>query len=670
MQSKRLARSYEDHYMRIAQGEAYSPSIYGRPPKIMGKPGSREYRAAEAAIAEEEREIGHRWSKAMVPKDGEVRGLIKPALVSNAPTWENEHASLPPDATPEQKETALWRRRRCRVYEELAKVIYREFKCHEGLGLAVDDAMQFGKGALVTDWNGDVINPLCGFKYVSIKRVLVDSETVDDPLGENIRWKAVCYTVPLGDAEKLAELYENPGYEFRSATTDVFADDSGLREAPTRFVKLIYVYVHGDSPHLRDSRMSAETDEEVEPVGADDVYDGRDHILVMEAKGELDDQNGYSLIARLDPMYPNDLGEDPLTLFSLDPDNEDYWGKPVYQKGHSLQVAINWAVRYYNTNAYLTAKGAIGLVKGAMDPSEEEKLLARTEPQPIVHFADQTKLQQGFRPLELGKPASHLIPTMEMDSALYDSVMSADLFRGIGKSHETAARAMLSSERAQLVIGRMADQVEQAITTAMRKALMACRAKMTAEQVAAWIGVEYLYFEPRVDEDTGEEVLWSPIWNDEVNDIQAIRMEVDVRIKPRSVRFTSPEQRLQDMDRFGGKMSEMLGKVLEAVGLNHPTLAAEIAAKGNAYLRDYGNLLGLPNVDELAVDLAVAATPAMPPPAPPGEGMEGGEAPGVPGAAGPTGPAVPSMVNVLRGIGADASAVPGELGEQARRAGA
>lgn len=669
MQAKRLARSHEEHSLRVARGEAYAPFIFGRPPKLMAKPGTARYAQMEQIVAEEEREIGKRWSKVSVPKHGEVRQLLKPALASTPPTWENEHQPLPPEPTDDQKQVALMRRQRCRVYEELAKVIYTEFKCHDSLGYALDDSMQYGMGAFVTDWNGDLNNPLCGFKYVSFKRILVDSEIIDDPMGETIRWDALCYTVPVGDAKKLAEKWGNPGYEFRTSATDLFADESGMNEAPTRFTKIIIVNVRGDSPHLRESRMDAELDEQQEDVGDDDVYDGYDHTLVMEARGEFDDHNNYSLIARLDPVYPNDLGQSVLTLFALDPDNEDYWGKPVYQKGHSLQVAINWAVRYYNTNAQLTSKGAIGVVKGAMDPSEEEKLLARSEPQPIVHFNDQNKLMNGIKPIDLGKPAPQLIETANINNSAFDSIMASDLFRGMGKSHETAARAMLSSERAQLIIGRMAEQVEKALTIAMRKALMACRAKLTAVQVAAWIGAEYLYFEPRLDPETGEEVLWSPVWNDEVNDIASIRMEVDIRIKPRSVRFTSPEQRLQDMDRFGGKMVEQIGKVLEAVGLNHPQLASEIARAGNAFLRDYGNLLNLPNVDELAIDLRVAATPPMAPPAPPE--MGGGEAGGTPGAAGPQGGgAMPAMVNTLRRIGADASAVPGQLGEAAIRAGA
>lgn len=612
MIGKRIALSHEKRQPKITEGEAYEPYIRGEPPTVKPTGNEDAWDRALRKVKQQEKSFGRNWRMTMIPVHGELRRLLLPALAGQDGTWENPAPPTPPNIDDEElrrKIEVRWKR--ARLYERIAQVIQREYKIHDQLRVAADEAMQFGLTWFKTYRHER--KDLIGFKWVSCKRVLYDHECTDDPFGEDQRWKAMCYIVPEEDAKLLAEQWGNKNYEFKSASNEISSDEREgshkVSELPTKFVKIVIVHVSGNSPHLANADMGTGPNSKFEDVGKDDVYDGKDHRLLMEVQGEWGDWQKYELIARGKAEHITDIGDSVFTPLTLDPDSQEFWGKPIYQAGHSLAVAVNWALRYYNTDLWLSAKRAIGVLDGALDPDEEQALVNDPGNLNIIHFRSRQDMELSIKDIRFGEPNPKLIEGVGMNQGQYGMITGKDVFDGEGKSHETATRAALSSERSQLVIGSMSTQIETAVVTAMRKALMACRQHLDAEQIAKWVGDEYMAWEPHGEDKDGNPIRKSPLWNDEVNDPESIRREVEIALRPRSLRFSSPEQKLNDMDRFANQMHSWVGSLIEANKVN-PQIAPEIARIANVFMREYGDLLNLNRAEEMQTDLrAFAARP-------------------------------------------------------------
>lgn len=681
MLGKRISYAWEKREPKLVEGTAYEPYIRGEPPIAKPERGTDAWDRAIQKIKEQEKSHGRNWRMTMVPVHGELRRLLLPALVGQNGTWENPAPPTPPNTElDEQMQEALRLRwARTRLYERLAQVIQNEYKIHEQIQVATDESMQFGLSWFKTYRHEQ--KDLIGFKWISSKRVLFDAETENDPFGEQQRWKSVGYMVPLEDAKLLAAEWGNKNYEFKAASNEISHDEPAhmaysARELPTKFVKLLIVHVSGNSPHLANAKMDAEPGAQQEKVGQDDVYDGKDHRILMEVTGKWTEPDRYEIIGRNDPEHITDIGDSPFTPMSLDIDSSEFWGKPVYQAGHSLAIAVNWALRFYNTDQWLSAKRAIGVLEGALDPSEEKKLLNDPGNLNLIHFRSRQDMDAAIKDIRFGEPNPKLLEGVGVNQSQYGMITGKDTFDGEGKSHETATRAALSSERSQLVVGAMSARIEKAVVAAMRKALMACRQHLDAEQVAKWVGDEYMMWEQAgVDED-GNVLRRSPLWNDEDNTPESIRLEVDIQLRPRSLRFVSTEQRLNDMDRFSAKTLEWFGKIIEANQVN-PDMAPEVARIANVFLREYGDLLNLTRAEEMQTDLRVFASP---PPAQQQaeqqaaaaqdkqmvDAMSAGAQAGADAGAARTGP-VGEMAMLAEQLGMESSAFPGELGDQVAR---
>jgi hypothetical protein len=612
MLGKRARHAYLKRQRKLEEGLEYEPYIHGEPPTPEVAPGGDRWDEAVAKVARQEKSMGKNWRMTSYPAQGELRRLLLPALVGQDGTWENPPPPTPannPD--PKAKQEAELRYKRTRLYERLAQVIQKDYEIHTHTRMGADEAMQFGLSWFKT--YREEQTDLIGFQHVSCDRILYDSETEYDPLGKGQRWKAMCYTVSEEDAKLIAAEWGNKSYQFKAASNELSADESQysgeLSEVPTKFVKLIIFHVRGNSPHLANARMDSEPGAKVEEVGKDDVYTGSDYRILMEAEGDWTEDSRYSIIGEKEgPDYVTDHNDDCFTPIVLDNDPKEFWGIPVYQAGHSLQVSMNWSLRYYNTDLYNSARRVIGVLDGALDPAEEQKMLYDRGGLNIVHFRSRQDMEAGMKPITFGEPNPKLLEGVNINKLLFDQATGKVSFSGEGKSHETATRAALSSERSQLVLGGMSAGLERAVVCAMRKAIMANRQKLTAEQVAKWVGEEYLYFEPAGYDAKGNTLRKSLVWNDEVNDTESIRREVEIALRPRSIRFVSAEQKLNDMDRFQAKIAEWVSKVLEAQAIN-PRAAQEVARMGNVAIRAYGDLLNLNYAEEMQLDLKIWLQP-------------------------------------------------------------
>jgi hypothetical protein len=668
---ERLALAYDNRHRALSEGDAYNEFIYGTPPTPRMETGDDRWSETLDRIRREEEENGKGWRMVSAPLHGEYRSLLLPALVGRSGNWENRHPELPPDASERVREEAKQRRRRSRLWERLAEKVYEVSGGHETMKRAVDLAMQYGHA-----WLHSYYDPQLGLPRIEAihpDRVLMDCETEDDPTGRTQRWRAVCCIMSEADARKAArEEWDAPNYSFKPELPKAapFEAPDGVKvettnQWPTRFVKIVYMYVRGDSPALRTASIAAGKDELIEDVGKDKQYDGKDHVLVLEARGDWNSKEGYRVVARLDWPQVTPFGEDPLTVLNLDTDNRSVFGVPVYRKGHSLQIAVNWALRFYQTDLFHSSRRILGYVEGALDPDQLENALYSRNNPVAVGFKSHSDMTRFVQPISFGEPVRGLLEASGVMDQFQGRITNRDVFSGMPtRSHESATRAALSSEKAQLVVGEMADRVEQALQSSMLKALMAARTWMTAEQVASWIGEEYLYFDEMphdMDPVTGEIVRLSPVWDDDWSepDPEVIRRSVDIQLEPRSLRFVSPEQRLQDMDRLMGKQLEFMARIIEANAVN-PALAQELARVGNAELRAYARMMQIPYVEEFLINMDVAATPPIQPGAPGGGGMPGEQ------------PVDDVAMQAARGVaqtGMDPRMLPGELGEAAIRGG-
>ena len=665
-QGQRLAYSRVMLDDIIKQGDAYREFIEGSAPDV-ATPGDEDDLSPQEQA--ERKAMGRGWRKTSIPAHGVLRQVLLPSLVSRPPAWVNRGRRKPryEDMTPQEQEACELEKRRGTVYSTLADVIYRTGQTQQQILASVDDAMQYTVGWLEVDFDKE--RKLPRIRWQAADRVLVDMESDADPFGKNHRWRAVCWTMSHEDAKKKAKtVWNKPRYEFSpEKRTMLEADDDGFgnptsQEAPTEYVRLVRVYVRGDSPFLDTANVGS--DDQIEDVGKDDVYNGKNEILIMEAKGRWDDYGSYKLIARMDWPFPVDHDDFPLEPVKITHSNYNFYPYSIYQPGHSLQIALNWAMRYFNTDAYHSSRRIIGYMQGAFDKKTLEAALFSPDNLNAIEFKSQGDMERALKPLDFGQPSPTLDKAIGGNQVQYDKATGLDAFNLEARSHRTATDAAIQNEESQLRVGAMADRVEEAITNAMRKALMCARKLMTAEEVAAHIGPELLKFKTSLDEK-GNEVRISEIWDDTIDDTESIRAEVDIHIEPRSVRFVSPEQELNDMDRLAAVQDKLLltiGKINES----NPVLAESYARAYNAMMKAYVERMHIINGDEFLIDLRAAITPPIPQQPMGQPGMPPGG--GAPQGGGPQGPVTTQLSAATQELGLNPANLPGQLADQVARA--
>ncbi|MBK9976216.1 MAG: hypothetical protein IPP14_15730 [Planctomycetes bacterium] len=649
----RLAFSAPTNSLIEEQAKVYGQFIFGEAPAL-GEGGKR---------SADEKKMGRGWSLASLPLHGMLRQVLLPTLLSREPTWINRARIGGDDIE----------KGRGKLYEELAKVIYRESDVHREAACAIDDAMLKRCGWFLVDY--DSKKRLPRIRWVDAKNVLTDRENGHSPFPRDQRWWAEFRTISIKDAEYYAKTQwgADKDYEFTPLTTDIDDDDrvqldgtellgpdgsplQRVNERPTEFVRLVYVYVKGANPYGMAASNKAKPGDIVEKGGTDAMYHGKDEVLVLECIGDKDDAKGYKFVGRKDFPFPCDPGECPAEPLRVTMDNRDFYPASIYQPGHSLQVAANWALRYYNTDIHNSARRIVLYADGTVDEKALQKGLWGEDNLVTLKTKGGRVPEQWFRVVGFGEPNPALKEAIPANVQQYRDAVGLDKLDMEARSNRTATDAAILNQGAQVRIGFMADQVEYALANVMRKALQCARWNMSAEDVAYWVGPELLEFydvkltktetdfggETEYEVPTGEVVKVSDLWNEEVRDPAAIRDEIGIDVEPRSVRFVDPQAEMQDIQVLVNKQMEFHKRISEA---QTPQEKMVIARAGNAALKMLADRMHLPNSHELLYDLndvmgipmgaeQVGAQAQMMGAMQPGAGPQGPETPQAEGAAG------------------------------------
>lgn len=611
VQGMRMAYAAPVHAQIEAEAKVYESFIFGEAPETDNAEGRKK--------SADEQKMGRGWSMASLPLHGQLRSVLLPTLLSREPTWVNR-ARLGGGKI---------EKARGKIYEALAKVIYQENDVHREAACALDDAMLKRCGWFLVDY--DPKKRLPRVRWVDARRVLTDRENSHSPFQRDQRWWSEFRTISLKDAEYLAEKeWGAKGYEFTALTTEIDdtealqvdgveilgANGEPLRrvtERPTEFVRLAYVYIKGANPYGGRASNKAKPGDIVEKGGEDAVYTGRDELLILECVGKYDDAKAYKFVGRKDWPFPCDPGECPAEPLRITMDNRDFYPASIYQPGHSLQVAANWALRYYNTDLHNSARRIVLYADGTVDQKAMDKGLWGEDNLVTLKVKGGRVPEQWFRVVGFGEPNPALQQAVPANIQQFRDAVGLDKLDMEARSNRTATDAAILNQGAQVRIGYMADQVELALANVMRKALQCARWNMSAQDVAHWVGAGLLdfydvnltktetdYGGTEYEVPTGETIQVSDLWDDTVRDPASIRDEIGIDIEPRSVRFVDPQAEMQDIQVLVAKQMEFHRRISGAMT---PQEKMVIAKAGNAALRMLAERMHLANAHEILYDL-------------------------------------------------------------------
>lgn len=601
---KRIVMAQKSLDEKLTDGEAYAPHIHGEAPKTN-----------ESPTAEARKSIGEGWNKTTIPAHGMLISVLTPALIARRPTYINR-ARKAADA----KERA-----RGKLYTELAKIIERESDVHAQMSAALDDCFPNTVGWLFVDYDPERKLPL--IRQVPCSRVLVDTETDGRGFIRDVRWVAEKRSLPVNDARWLAEnVWDAKDYEFKEVEyawdEEDHESEPEVEEVPTKFAKLVFMYLKGNNPYTARADLNAAPGDVVERSSEDPAYTGEDELLILECRGEDSEYDAYKIVARQPWPFPCDPDELPATPLRLTHPARGFYPPSFLQPSHGLQVMLNWAMTFYNTDVFNSARRFIAY-DGAQFPDDKSLRRAFGGGDNLALIkANRAMDKSAITPLSFGQPNPSIAESVAANQMQYDQVSGKVAFDAEqrNRSHQTATGAAISNESAQVRMGRLADLVEQTYKSVMRKALQCARFHMTAEDVAGWVGAEMLEFEEMPAAD-GTPVMVSNLWNDADRSPEAIRKEVDIDIEPRSVRFVSPDQEVADIQLLMDKQVLYSKEIKGALDAQMGPFAQALAKAANAAVEALAERLHLANAEDFLLDLNMVIPP--PPEPAPNAGLPG-----------------------------------------------
>lgn len=606
-------REVEDFKRKCKQ---YGRYIHGdEPPRYMDE-GRRtpENRLTEAQ--KEKRALGRGWIVATYPMHSLTLNALSPAAVSRYGTWVDQQKAVPENATDEESERILKFNGLQQIFRQLAMKIDKLSDTRQQLRAAFSDGM-LGMGWLESGYDRE--HGIGCIKWANTFRVMVDIEPDSDPFGKLQRWNAIAGAMPIDEADyalknewnqgegESDDVWTKKGHEFKPLSGKVERDDGTIEETPTRMCRLVWVYKCGDSPYLSGANLDAEKGEPVEVAGDDPVYkNGKDEVLIFEALGELTEKSQYVLVARFPWPFP----AMPFTPIWFTDDNSKFYKPAFYQASHAMCVAANGAIRDFVTKTFQLTRMIMLVRQGAFNKKQMEDALFGPDAMRIVEALQNGAPEQLIQAAKMGDMPKELAEAIGLTSSLFDTASQRQVLENQQRSHQPATNAALMDAQKQLRIDEVADRVERCYQTAMEKALVACSATMSAEEVARHIGDEYMgWYTP--DGETGRV---SRFWDDSIDDPRALRERVTIALQPRSVRFVSDTQKMLDLDKFAATAMNMWTQI-SAANQGNPQLAGAMAKFGNALMAEYADLLHLDHRESLKVDLnAAVSQPVVEPP--------------------------------------------------------
>lgn len=588
----------------VARAKAYWPYVFGEAPPS----GDGEAETAAQQKRYEEEKIGRGFDTTMVPMHGILRQVVAPYLISKSPIWNNQ----------QRKGADALEVARVKLYEELAGCIYRENDQGAEHQLQLDDAFFYGVGWMETDFNDTMVIPR--HQWIDARRVLVDCETTS-PRPRDQRWQAIKTNIPIETARGLAEtLWDAKKYEFNpvdyhwpsDADKDPFAeaweDESQqiLDETPTDFVRIVRVFVKGANPWTTSARAKRRSMSD--PIGLDDVYTGKDHILILEARNGYDNFDAYQLVGVIDAFpFPCDPGETPLTPMRITKDNRSFYPPSIFQSGHSLQVSANKALRDWNTDAHASARRVVGYNEHAFQtPVEAEAALYGQDALLTVKMSNGADLDRAVQVKNFGAPNPSLEKGMELNIGQYRTVTGLQAFELQPRANRTALDASIQNEGAQVRLQSMGDMAEAAINTVVRKGIQCARWNMTSDDLALWlklpVEVDGAQVARPIIGPGGKSETVNDLWPNDPKP-EDVRREVEINLEPRSVQFSNPDKEVQNMLLVQKHQLELIRAVGDTAKAGAPETARGIAAAGNAMVEAMCRTLNIPNYERFLVDV-------------------------------------------------------------------
>lgn len=619
MRSKILRASAHQQAVVKEFQQRYEQYIFGLPHFASDEEREEYYTSANENM--DVVAIKEGWDTTTFPLHGMFRNVMLPYMMSNDPVFINRQR-LGADAM----EMAL-----IDMFADTAGTIWYESETTEEFKRALDDAFCYRMGWMKTFWDSRMRLP--AHKWVDSRDMLFDCET-KSPRMKDKRWIAEKMILPIETAQWFAKnVWDAPkGYEFEGVQYEETDPDTipgqrakgenTRREMMTEegsesseFVRILMVEVKGENPYTTSADFDAKKMED--PAGHDDVYDGNDHVLILEACGGFSKADGYKPIGRIDWQFPCKRGEFTYTPIVLTKDNRGPYPYSIMQPGHSAQVATDTSIQAYNTDLVLSARRW-----GAWSPEnfKDEDSARRVIEGDAAFIMAETK--QGVDPNKaiavgnFGSPNQSSLMGFGQNRENYEAVQGMNKFDVQVRANQTAYNTGIQNEAAQVKIDDISAMVESAVVKIAEKGVMCARANMTLEDIKEWINFPTeVGGEPvettGVTKD-GKPVIESTLWSDDP-DWGDIRREVVVNLEPRSIRFSNPEKEAQDINELMGKQLEVYRVIGDTVGKGAVTAAQEIARSWNEALRAICTLKNIANYERFIIDFASITQPEAPP---------------------------------------------------------
>lgn len=614
--------AFAEQKLRAVLNDGYKLTryIYGDPP--MEGEQFQEY-LRRFGTETEDQKIKQGWLTALVPMHSILRGVIMPFVLGGKAKWFNRRREGADELEVGRNE----------LFARIAQSVWDESDSKFELYRALDDAFWARVGWVETDLDDRIMWPR--HKWVDCRDVLVDCET-RSPDHRDMRWMGRKLLLDVDTAKWMAkELWDAPLHEFTTVTygpefeeqererSEVVpgarrSDSSAAIDAPTEFVRLLRVFVKGENPQTTSAKIAKR--DMGDPAGHDAMYDGKDHVLILEAAGGYGVKDSYKIVGRIDWPFPCDPGETPLTPVKLTRDNRNFYPYPITQPAHPLQVITNVAIQAYYTDMRNSARRIVGVQPQSFQNDTEASKVLKSDDALVAFMLKQGHTtEQAVKVANFGQPNSSLNTGQEMGRELYRLISGLQSFEVEVRANQTAFNTSVQNEQSQLKLHDLAEMPEWAATMMQRKALMCARANLNYDEVRAKVlspkRDDGSLFEREALTSGGAKQVTSDLWATKP-DWKEIRMEVDVNLEPRSMRFKNPDQQAAEVKEMMDYQMAMVRIAGDTLGKGNASGAQEILRVMNNSTTMICKLKNVLNYEELLAN-PEAFQPPEPEPAPP-----------------------------------------------------
>jgi len=621
--SRRSVRAQEKLRRVLRDGQRFWRYIYGDPPLWHDADAMAAYLERYGGDSEDQK-IQQGWISSVIPMHSVLRGVVLPFIMGGDARWFNE---------PREGAKALEVARN-ELYARTAQAVWMRSETKAVLYRALDDAFWARVGWCETDLD-DRIN-LPRHVWRDARDVLVDSET-RSPDHRHMRWMGVKSFLPIETARWLArEQWDAKGHEFQpvefTADDDEMlgsasevapgarrSDTSEVLDKTTDFVRILRVFVKGENPHTKTADVARRDMDD--PAGHDDMYDGKDHVLILEAVGGYGLADGYKIVGRTEWPYPCDPGETPLTPVKLTRDNRDFYPYPITQPSHPLQVITNVALSAYYTDMRNSARRILGVNPEAFQNEEDANALVEADPDDAligVLIKKGFTIEQAIKVMNMGMPNASLNVGQEMGRELYRLISGLQSFEVEVRANQTAFNTAIQNTQSQLKLQDITEMADWAAKMMQRKALMCARANLNYEEIKRWVippegrhedGVK---FERLETTSKGEPQVVSDLWPSNPDWLD-IRDEIEVDLQPRSMRFKNTDQQAAEVKEIADYQTNMVriaGDVLKGGNSGGAQAILELMNKSVTLMCKLKNIM---HWQDLIIDPAMMGPADTPP---------------------------------------------------------